>query len=326
MNITYTINHAKKRFDVFGNYDLYYKDMKKVSGCRKNTAGGASWNVPLTSENELKNVLANLNSVPIEQIRPVQEELSSQKEEQKTEQQVISPTKTKKNTTQKDTKKPTLKFVEPFVEKKVEHPESSSEDENEDENVEDEDENVEDEEDSHSDEDSDSKKSPPPPPPKKESHRKKLTPYKEKVPFSPSRKHKNLVPSVPAHKDEKSEKKFFSEKFVAETKPKKESFEKKVKKPETYNNSPTSRKQLKHYSPKRVSNSPVSRKNLNKDSKAFRSPEYKIKYSSDRLNYYKNLGKKHTFEVEDSSTDSESESSEEDYPSPTPPQRKGGRR
>lgn len=319
-NITYTINHAKKRFDVFGDYDLYYKEMKKVNGCRKNMAGGASWNVPLTSENELKNVLAKLNS---EQNHPIQEDnssLPSQKEEEKSEQKVISPTKTKKNVVLKDVKKPILKITEPFIEKKieqVENRESSSESESE----------KDDEQDLPSDEDSQSEKSPtPPPPPKKESHRKKLTPYKEKAPFSPSRKHKNLVPTAPVHKDEKHEKKFFSDKFVPESKPKKESFDKKVKKPETYNNSPTSRKQLKHYSPKRVSNSPVSRKNLNKDSKVSKSPEYKIKYNSDRINYYKNLGKKHTVDVEDSSTDSDSYSSEEDYPSPTPPQRKGGRR
>ena len=79
--------------------------------------------------------------------------------------------------------------------------------------------------------------------------------------------------------------------------------------------STTSRQERTSSRPSRMSNSPSSRKHLfHKD-----SPEYTTKYSEDKINYYKSIGKKHIEPIEDDSTDEESsESSDDDYPKPPP--------
>ena len=79
---------------------------------------------------------------------------------------------------------------------------------------------------------------------------------------------------------------------------------------------PSSRQERTSVRPSsKISNSPSSRKHLfHKD-----SPEYTTKYSEDKINYYKSIGKKHIEPIEDDSTDEESsESSDDDYPKPPP--------
>jgi hypothetical protein len=54
------------------------------------------------------------------------------------------------------------------------------------------------------------------------------------------------------------------------------------------------------------------------------SPDYSTRYSSDKISYYKSLGKKHVSDVDDSSTDNDSDSSSDDFPSPEPQKKRGG--
>ena len=72
----------------------------------------------------------------------------------------------------------------------------------------------------------------------------------------------------------------------------------------------------------KVSNSPISRKQLFHKKM---SPEYSTHYSSDKISYYKSLGKKHISDVDDSSTDYSSSESD-DFPSPEPIKKRNGKR
>ena len=75
-------------------------------------------------------------------------------------------------------------------------------------------------------------------------------------------------------------------------------------------------KKFKKIEPKRAFSPNIKRSNSPSSRKKLFSDNYQTKYSSDKIKYYKTLGKYHIDDVDDSSTDF-TESSD-DFPSPSP--------
>jgi hypothetical protein len=333
MSITYEINKVKKRFDVYGDYEKYGKRMKEIRGCRKHALDGTTWIVPLTSEDELKKVISELNS-------DVQPSTGDEVVESKSKTNLSKPKTVKNKTKEVEATKSPQQTDETLESKKPKNTSHEESDRSEEENVELQsiDSGSEDSDDSEESDDSEDDRKPHVQPPKQMVKHNKFTP--------PVKKSVNTVSKM---ENPSTLKKFSSSS-------KEENHHHHVE------NSPGSRHKLKQYNPKM--NSPSSRKQLkeplqelvrhktveshrnerdergrdrerDRDDRdrerkpvvtkaVHNSPDYKIKYSTERVNYYKNLGKKHLAAIEDSSTDSDSDS-DSDYPSPSPPPKRRDR-
>jgi hypothetical protein len=315
MDITYTVFPDKNKIIIDGDFDKYAKAMK-VIGAIKNR-GEDSWNIPLNLEDNLVTLITKLGGNPQKQ-KTVQ---TSKKQSvqpppvvKNSEPVQPTPVPVKKSQTVQPTPEP-IKKSEPLSKKtesikNILHEESEIDEESENYNDEESD-DADDEESEDSDEsDEESEQSDEESEQPSESEQES----EDESEDSPSPVQKYNSKQTNHSKDSRN----LREQPKQPTKPVKKSFEF-SKKPKDERNKTVEEKKNKEHNSHKIANSPSSRKKLfDKNNKS--SPSYKNKYSSEKIKYYKSLGKKHIQDIEDSST--EYSDSSDDFPSPSPVKRK----